>query len=597
MQFHLKIDLQSIGEFDEEILRIERDKEGHWPENRLVLVGSDKHTRIISIHGGSKKGWIIGDPILETGKGALIEKYLEESDYSNLLQTISGHYRMIVWDKRQFSIYITSSLFGILPVYYSKNYKTVHISTDSKSLSAETGQVQVNKRFFLENILFYYQLFNDTAYKNVRLLPANHGMVISGNGPALHKHTNVSDWFVPNPKPWKKSSGELSDLFIERVKPYLPDEPYIHALTGGFDSRSLVSCGLYHRKKFETYGFGSGCSEDTRIAAKLSSIPGLVFNLIKLDKDYATNHSLENGLQFIRNSNGNAGFARAHYLYACKFLSSKSKYLVTGNFGSEIFRAAHNPGAVISNNVYHLFSSGSLSEAFHKIESSQEFQWINKDGMKREWDELRADISDLPLFGRRLSGRAKNERFYLFVFEEVFRKYFGAEMVNQFRYLNNRTPFLDIPFLKAILKTGVAGVNSNFFENNPVKRFKGQVLYAYIIRKAYPEFNDVITDKGYRPKDLLTQTGKFLITRSFLKKKLGLSRPADDPNSVDEAFAYNRSYYQQQHIDPGVFNVNKFRNSFLSNRATHDFLISISQSYYLNQLVNPAYEDRALAFI
>ena len=584
MQFHLKINPQSICQVNEEIFRIDKGKDCNWVENQLMLDGTDKHTCVISIQGNGKTGWLIGDPILEKGKTALIEKYLEESDYSNLLQNINGHYRLVVLDRKKCSIYITCSLFGILPVYYSNNGGIIYLSTDSKSLSKETGQDQVNKRFILENILFYYQLFNETAYKNIWLLPAHQGLEISGSGLTINKHTNVSDWYALDPKPWKKSTGEIADLFIDRVKCYLPDELYINALTGGFDSRSLVSCGLYHQKKFETYGFGNELSNDTRIAATLSTIPGLEFNLIRLDKDYVINHSFEDGLQFISNSNGNAGFARAHYLFACKSLSLKSKYLVTGNFGSEIFRAAHNAGAVISNNLYHLFSSRTTNEAFHKIEASQEFQWLNKDGMKMEWDELKSDISGLPIFSNEYSGMTQNGKFYLVVLEEVFRKYFGAEMVNQFQYLNNRTPYLDTKFLKEILKTGLAGVYSNFFENNPLKRFKGQVLYAHFIRKTYPAFNDILTDKGYRPIDLLSLMGKLYITNNFLKKKLRAPSLELDPNNVSGAFAYNRISYKEQPIDPAIFNVNRFKNSFDSNLDTHDFLIAISQSCFLNSL-------------
>lgn len=584
MQFDLKINSQRISQFNEEIFRKDGSEECNWIENQIMLDGNDKHTRVISIKSNDKTGWLIGDPILEKEGETLIEKYLEESDYSNLLQTINGHYRLIVVDRSKFSIYITCSLFGALPVYYRINGGIIYISTDSKSLAEETGEKTINRRFILENVLFYYQLFNETAYKNIRLLPSHQGMEISDRGLTFSKHTDVSDWFIMNPRPWKKSTEELADLFIDRVKWYLPDEPYIHSLTGGFDSRSLVSCGLYHKKNFETYGFGNEVSNDTRIAAKLSAIGGLRFNLIGLDKDYVINHSLEDGLQFINNSNGNAGFARAHYLFACKMLSLKSRYLVTGNFGSEIFRAAHNPGAVISNNLYHLFSCRFIDEAFHKIEASQEFQWINKEGMKREWEELRSDISDLPVFCNEYSGMTQNQRFYVFVFEEVFRKYFGAEMVNQFKYLNNRTPFLDSKFLRAILKTGLAGVHSNFFENNPVKRFKGQVLYAHFIRKTNPVFNDILTDKGYRPIDLLSLPGKLLITNNFLKKRLKTPDQDFDPNNVSGAFACNRVFFQEQFVDPGIFNVGRFKNSFESKLDTHDFLIAISQSYFLNSL-------------
>lgn len=584
MQLHLKVNIASLSQFKEEVLRIDKRNHSGWAVNQLILSGSDQHTRVVTFSINNKALWLIGDPIVEKDKTALIEKYLYESDVSNLLQTINGHYRLIIFDRQNFTISITSSLFGILPFYYHRIGDLVYISSDVKSISDESSQNRTNKRFILENILFYYPLFNQTAFHNIFLVPAHHLLEISDKRISLTKHTYISEWFVRRPKPWKRSTGEMKDLFIDRVKHYLPDEAYVHALTGGFDGRCLVACGLYHQKKFETYSFGNDLSADTRIASELAAVAGLQFNFIKLDNEYVVDHSLDNGLQFVTSSGGYAGFARAHYLFACKLLSRQYRYMVTGNFGSEIFRAAHNAGPLISNNLYYLFNAATAAEALKKIEASPEFEWINIGTMKQSWDELKSDIAGLPVFSNEYSGMTRNEKFYMMVFEEVFRKYFGAEMVNQFYYLSNRTPFLDITFLKEILKTGLAGVHSDFFENNPVKRFKGQVLYAHIIKKAFPAFNKILSDKGYRPKDLLSLSGKFFITKSYLKKRLASLQDEIDPNSVDKAFAHNKAWFQQQTIDEAIFNAKKFTASFASNQDSHDFLIALSQSWFHNRM-------------
>ena len=81
----------------------------------------------------------------------------------------------------------------------------------------------------------------------------------------------------------------------------------------------------------------------------------------------------------------------------------------------------------------------------------------------------------LPCYNPAYSDLSKNQQFYVIVYEEIFRKYFGSEMVNQFRYIKNRTPFLDIDFLRSIFKTKLAGIHSDLFERNPMKRYKGTV--------------------------------------------------------------------------------------------------------------------------
>lgn len=584
MEFYLKIDTRSLSQFNSEILRINKKGDLEGLKNQLIIVGEDDHTKIICIQNEYKISWIIGDPIFENEKQDKIEKYLDEGNFSSLHETLQGHYRVIAYDRKKFTISISSSLFGILPIYYAEDGDEKFVSSDVEILSERIKECSISKRFILENILFFYPLFDKTVYEQIKLLQTHHVLKITHDGFKFSKYLNISGWFSNSPTHWKKSAEHISDIFIDRVKNYLPDESFVLALTGGFDSRTLVSCGLHYKKTFETYGFGNELSDDTQIAAQLAAAANLRFNNVELNREYIDTHSLKDGLEFISNSNGTAGFARAHYLFASKILQSKTRYIVTGNFGSEILRAVHNTGAVISGNLQHLFVSRSFDEAINKIENSPEFQWINKQNFEKEWIELKDDLSQLPVFNKEYSYLNLNEKFYLFVFEEVFRKYFGAEMVNQFRYLNNRTPFLDSVFLKEILKTGLAGVYSGFRERNPLKRFKGQVLYAHIIQKTFPKFSDIPTTKGYCPADLLSVKGKLQITLEFFRKKFKNQSNDIDPNSVEDAFAYNNSFFQKQPIDNTIFNTSRFADAFKSNQRSHDFLIALSQSTFINSL-------------
>lgn len=162
--------------------------------------------------------------------------------------------------------------------------------------------------------------------------------------------------------------------------------------------------------------------------------------------------------------------------------------------------------------------------------------------------------------------------------EEVFRKYFGAEMINQFRHVRNRTPYLDIDFLKEIFRTDLAGIHSGFFEHNPLKRYKGQILYSHIIRKAYPEFGKMMTDKGYRPDDLLTLAGKARVIKGYYHKKTGKSISAPDPNSVSLAWETNRHYWMRVPVPEEYF-----RLTGISGKMSENLLYRIcSLSYCMN---------------
>ena len=62
----------------------------------------------------------------------------------------------------------------------------------------------------------------------------------------------------------------------------------------------------------------------------------------------------------------------------------------------------------------------------------------------------------------------------------------------------------------------------------------------------------------------------------------GISVTGSDPNNVIEVFAYNKSCYQQQPIDPCIFNI-KGVKFFLNPTRIYDFLISVSQSWFVKR--------------
>ena len=493
-----------------------------------------------------------GDPICSEG---FKEKLQKNPEPGFIVNNLYGHYYYILLNKNNGELCIGNSMFSILPLYYTQNNNKIIFSENALSPGEHLYLEIISRRFILETTLFNYPLFNNSIIEDVNLLPSNSYLKLLGAEFNIIKHTKIEDYFSSSPRPWRRSVNDMRDIFLETVKKYLPEKPYVHALTGGFDGRTLVSAGMFYKKDFSCYSFGSSTSKDTQIASQLTAKEEIPFINVELNDRYATESSLDCGKEFIRSSSGTATFARAHYLHAVKELSGNYDHIITGNFGSEIFRAAHIAGVVISPNLYNLFSSRDAEEGISVVEKSKEFSSLNRKTFKDVWETLKKDLLQLPCYNPAYSGLSKNQQFYVFVFEELFRKYFGAEMINQFKYLKNRTPFLDIDFLKAILKTGLAGIHSDFFEHNPLKRYKGQVLYAHIIRKAYPPFGKMITDKGYKPDDLITFSGKINIARGYLKKVTRRAAPGFDPYSVSKVWETNQAYWMRVPVSEELFDM------------------------------------------
>ena len=472
-----------------------------------------------------------------------------------IVNNLYGHYCFLLADNNRREVMIGCSLFSILPVYYFVQNGRVSLSGNVFELGRHTGHCTTSASFVAESLLFNYPLHNRSLVEGISLLPSNSVFTAGADGFRISKHTSIETWFTNDPEPWRKSLPRMASSFLEESQKYFPKEHYAASLTGGFDGRTLVAAGLYHHRDFSCYCIGSGSSDDLLTAAHVAEGSGLRFMPVVTDEKYALEQSLDSGLGFISGSSGVGTFSRAHYIFAASLLAAETRYIITGNFGSEIFRAVHNPGVMISPALYDVFVSPTPDEAIEKLAGNRMAGLLGKELLQSLLPALRESVEALPCFDRRYAGLSRNRQFYIFVFEELFRKYFGSEIVNQAPYVTNRTPFLDPVFVRELLGTGLAGIHSDFFENNPLKRFKGQALYAAIIREAAPMLGRFPTVKGYRPDDLLSLPGNLRIAVSRMRKKKRFSGAQADPLGVMAAWANNSNFYGELNIDGSVFDI------------------------------------------
>lgn len=442
----------------------------------------------------------------------------------NDIPKLRGNFYAIIIDDNEVSVY--SSFLNVLPIYYTTDY--AYISSSIHYIREQCKkEFLVDKKFILETLLFNYGFFNRTLYQDISLVPSNSYVLISKEDVEVKQHFEITSLFTQSASYGPKVADSLSALFIETAKQYFPDETFSIAFTSGFDGRTLVSCASYFNKDFETFSFGKRDNDDVIIpkenAAELD-IPYQCFDLgsnTYIDKEY-----LDSTLSFITHAPGGNGFIYPHVLYSTKEVAKTSNYLLSGVVGSELFRALHLTGAITSQSLVDVFRSDSSQELADKIRNAAALQTVNKNEFKTEIEEL---IQELIAYKDSIpSDLTHNQKFYVFVFEEIFRKFFGQWISMQMQYLYVRTPFLDYEFIKALLQTQYAGANNDFLTENPLKRMKGQYVYADIIRKTNTKIYGQKTGKGYRPKDLRESIYLYKIIMPFLLKRF--KRKVATPN-------------------------------------------------------------------
>ncbi len=546
------------------------------PANILWIEDSPKHVKRYTSDRGTIV--VIGDLVVGKHKQANFELF-HDAILSNGVHRFGGFFYLLYLDANSPIVRVYSSLFGILPLYYYESRDQILVSSSIRLiLDSVKKDLPVDKQYILERTLFNYGLFNRTYFVGIKLLKANHYAEID-SGVKEVSQFDATDLYTADPQKGKPTLERLSDFFVRNTEKYLGEEEYALSFTGGFDGRSLLGVSKYFGRNFFTYSFGSEDSRDVLLPLSQSATIGVRFTPIYLDAEYLAKWSYTFGRELIEKTEGYASFARAHYLYAAKQLSLKANYIITGNFGSELLRALHNSGVMISKE---------LIEFFRRDNGSWEKEWaasprlsvLRKAGLGVGIQQV---IEEAHQFKATYSGLNRNQLLYVYLLNEIFRKYFGPEVCMQRYFLFNRAPFLDYDFIKELFATYYSGPYSDFFTDNPAKRAKGQLLYAYIMKRTYPLLLRLMTGKGYRPDSLLGELGKLDLLLKFMKKKLsGNTIGSHDPFAVDKAFHSNRDKWLTVPILQDFYDATEIKQQVQSGETNSDFLSNvISANYYL----------------
>ena len=500
-----------------------------------------------------------------------------DSDFStesfdNWLQKVKGNFICI--SINQENVEISSSVFSILPIFYLSNQEHIWVSDRLETLVEQARpEIKLCREHLLERLFFNYTLTDRTWVQGIRQFPSNSVFSFQGSKEGFRSYLNLFDLYDEHPQTLKESRQELVDLFSRTVQRYLPSEKYASAFTGGFDGRCVVAAGLNSRKKFESYSFGISSASDVDIPKKAAAKIGFDYKSIDLNSDYLKYEFRTQGEEMVNESNGMSTISRAHYRFGAILLSKRFKYLLSGNFGSELFRSAHLDG-VMTSNVFYSWLKDGLPENINKLkEEFAAFDFLNEEEFAEAYDRLRNDLVEKR---SRIPSIPLNAQLYFLMWTDTLRNYFGSELSMQQKYLVHRSPFLDFEFFKALQGTEYSGAFGNFRERNLAKRIKGQLFYAHFLRKNSRGLFKAITGKGYRPSDITNLIG--LIRVSFAKL-LKAKNPADqDPLLANQGFNENKAIWSDSLSDW----TDLFSNfSSIDSRSLQTL---ISGSFYLKHL-------------
>lgn len=506
------------------------------------------------IENGDSKIVIIGD---YWGEELLKNSPEKLKNFEQVIKTLKGNYYYFIIEDN--SVQVISGFLNLCPIYYSQQYK---FATSSFDLIIQMdNKMEISERYILETFLFNYPFFNTTIYKQVLLLSSHSVLIFNDSNLKEKSFWNASNLFVPKPASTKKDYKLLVSKFIKTVDEYVPQQKAAISFTGGFDGRTIVATALHLNKKFNTFSFGKSENDDVYIPKKNAVELNLNFKHINAGESNYINASYsENALEMSIQSGGFNGFLYPHFLYMAKVLTPQNDYLITGYGGSELLRATHIMGAITSKALYQVITIDERNVLKQALLANQSIKVLSQKIVDENIEALLEDLMNYKESLRPLN--TLNIKLYAFLMNETMRKIFGVWQTNQTRYIRVRSPFLDYSFIESVYKTNLAGVYNDFYTENPLKRFKGQLLYALILKETNKTIYHQKTGKGYAPVQLLTIVGKMKMIIPFFTKRLKRKIKTENLNNLS-IISGLKQYIQNtnKEIDTRYFDKNKVESA------------------------------------
>ncbi len=444
--------------------------------------------------------------------------YLYKAFGEKLIKYVKGWFNLLIVDKKEQTYHLLNSRFGMRPLYYAVVNGYFVFSSELKSiLKCSLIKNEINEKAIIEYALFHYPLGEDTYMRNVFLLnPAMH-ITIKDSKIMQHKYWEQESLFA-NELFSLRDSLEGAEAILKKVVNELhqDSEKIGISVTGGVDGRTILS--LINKEKHDLllYSFGIPESGDVEVPRKISEQLSYNYFPIYLDNNYVHKSFNEYARKAILFSDGRSSLARAHYPYVFELLSKRIKVVLTGICGSELLRPFCDTGVVIADNVklLHTINHSCIDTIFDHCTS---LKYYNKTMIDKVKPSILESIKTMTSHNN--PELTLNQKLYVFIIREVFRKYFGVEMTMESPFLYNRSPYLDYEFVDFIFKTPLCGANYDFFTKNPFVRIHGQQLYSYIMSRNHKTLAKINTNKMYAPYDLLTTEGKMKAGLAYYYRK------------------------------------------------------------------------------
>jgi hypothetical protein len=542
-------------------------------EDLLVMIYGDCYDKIVPDKGATT-GRLTAEEICN--------RYRRQGD--QVVDTLKGSFVILLIDSNQKYLKAFTDPLNILSLYYRRTPSgALFFSSSLKALARSLQQSgiapEIDHASLIEYYLFDFPLTDHTFLKDIREVPPGSRLKYDAReGLSLSAYFNPLNFFSLSSELLSREEGaeRIKRVLSENIQARLesPSQTAV-ALTGGYDSRSIVALLGEQFREYQYFSYGSRHSWDVRIPQAIAAQNDLKYSFIDLEGAFLTDFE-KYADQTIQMGDGIAEASRANYTFVySRYFSDKSSIL-TGLFGSELIKTPSSRGMFIDENIIQLLESYDPARTMDRLFDEAAATGLLEKEYLRNWQEK---VTERVLSNHIFTlDRPINHKYFYFLLLTGMRKYFSKEIKIEKPFVQNLTPFFDLDFIAVLLQTPFPWVYNWSKEKSLTKNLKIHQIYSDLI-KANEGLLDVISTHGFRPRFLTKKIFYPLIAAEFFlnKKKIARQSSLNFQVQIDRFFDANDKTSCLPQVN---------KSKLFENRKDHykDFIKLNSLAYWVDSL-------------
>lgn len=454
------------------------------------------HSGEVIIHNFPTRKWVvIGDVLPRLDIAGNYKSYaipgtidtLFEKFKEGFINKIKGEYLILYLTDNEFRIY--SDRFAIKKYFFWGKGKEFLISNNLK-IHLEVLHPVIS----FTNLAIYYL----TAHFIGGITPFEN---ISTNRPAeiLQFQSEIfSRSCYWDPKEYARKQNDLSitdlgsllELCLHQQLEHSPDSKISLSLTGGADSRLLLSLLLKRNCRFTTYTYGDRGSADSVIASKIAGFTGITHS----NYEFPVNSELfkSYALKTIELGQSLASIHRAHRLWAIEKISSDSDLMILGTMGGEFIKGGSVDNYSITRFVEEFCKNPSEEVIIKNLETNRikiksvDISFLRQFFMEQRWCQPGLDFQLYTLTDI-LAGvhHAQNELLYSLFINRIY------------------TPYIDIDYLEALLGSPFCFLNKKPGKTRLTTRLNTHRFACHLQNKLNSLLSSIPYNSGIVPTEFV----------------------------------------------------------------------------------------------